>query len=90
MPRVSASKPTSTAKSSSRPPRGCFANGAARHQCRRRHGAAGLTHGGFYGHFESKEALAQEASGRAFEQSADRWQDRNTAHEDDKDAARRR
>ncbi|WP_309676189.1 TetR family transcriptional regulator, partial [Pseudomonas sp.] len=24
-------------------------------------GAAGLTHGGFYGHFESREALAQEA-----------------------------
>ncbi|MDR6915758.1 TetR/AcrR family transcriptional repressor of nem operon [Pseudomonas sp. 3296] len=52
-------------------------------------GAAGLTHGGFYGHFESKEALAQEASHRAFEQSAERWQERIAAHVDDKDAARR-
>jgi TetR/AcrR family transcriptional repressor of nem operon len=38
--------------------------------------AAGLTHGGFYGHFESKEALAREASGRAFQQSGERWQAR--------------
>ena len=52
-------------------------------------GAAGLTHGGFYGHFESKEALAQEASGRAFEQSAERWRERIAAHVDDNDAARR-
>ena len=51
--------------------------------------AAGLTHGGFYGHFESKEALAQEASGRAFDQSAERWQERIAAHVDDNDAARR-
>lgn len=36
--------------------------------------AAGLTHGGFYGHFESREALATEACHRAFEQSALRWQ----------------
>ncbi|RON50581.1 TetR family transcriptional regulator [Pseudomonas frederiksbergensis] len=36
-------------------------------------GAAGLTHGGFYGHFESKEALAQEACSRAFTQSMERW-----------------
>ena len=27
--------------------------------------AAGLTHGGFYGHFESREALATEACNRA-------------------------
>lgn len=39
-------------------------------------GAAGLTHGGFYGHFDSKQALANEACGRAFEQSAQRWQDK--------------
>lgn len=45
-------------------------------------GAAGLTHGGFYGHFESREALAQEASGRAFQQSADRWKDWIAANED--------
>ena len=51
--------------------------------------AAGLTHGGFYGHFKSREALAQEASGRAFAQSAERWQERIDAHGDDKDAARR-
>lgn len=50
--------------------------------------AAGLTHGGFYGHFESKEALAQEASARAFRQSADRWKERIAA-EADKNAARR-
>ena len=39
-------------------------------------GAAGLTHGGFYGHFESKDALAGVAVARAFEQSADRWRKR--------------
>ncbi|MET1066609.1 MAG: TetR/AcrR family transcriptional regulator [Pseudomonas prosekii] len=50
--------------------------------------AAGLTHGGFYGHFESKEALAREAGGRAFEQSAERWNARIAEH-DDKDQARR-
>ncbi|QEI05090.1 TetR family transcriptional regulator [Pigmentiphaga aceris] len=33
---------------------------------------AGLTHGGFYGHFASKEALAAEACARAFSQSAER------------------
>ncbi len=33
---------------------------------------AGLTHGGFYGHFDSKEALAAEACARAFTQSAER------------------
>eukprot|EP01132_Coremiostelium_polycephalum_P014197 gene14197-17261_t len=38
--------------------------------------AAGLTHGGFYGHFESREALATEACNRAFEQSRERWQAR--------------
>ncbi|MCX2898246.1 TetR/AcrR family transcriptional regulator [Pseudomonas mandelii] len=50
--------------------------------------AAGLTHGGFYGHFESREALAQEASGRAFAQSLLRWQERMAA-QPDKTAARR-
>ena len=39
-------------------------------------GAAGLTHGGFYGHFESKDALAGVAVARAFEQSAGRWHKR--------------
>jgi TetR/AcrR family transcriptional repressor of nem operon len=39
-------------------------------------GAAGLTHGGFYGHFQSKDALAGVAVARAFEQSAERWHKR--------------
>ena len=34
--------------------------------------AAGLTHGGFYGHFASKDALAAEACEAAFEDSLDR------------------
>lgn len=34
---------------------------------------AGLTHGGFYGHFASKEALAAEAAAHALMQTADRW-----------------
>lgn len=41
---------------------------------------AGLTHGGFYGHFESKEALANEACARAFEQSANAWKEKIAAH----------
>lgn len=36
-------------------------------------GAAGLTHGGFYGHFPSKDALVAEACGRAFAESAESW-----------------
>jgi len=36
-------------------------------------GAAGLTHGGFYGHFESKEKLAAEACTHAFAESVERW-----------------
>ena len=39
-------------------------------------GAAGLTHGGFYGHFESKDALAAIACTRAFEESEGRWRKR--------------
>jgi TetR/AcrR family transcriptional repressor of nem operon len=35
--------------------------------------AAGLTHGGFYGNFESKEALMAEACARTFDQSLERW-----------------
>ena len=34
---------------------------------------AGLTHGGFYGHFASKEDLAAEASRAALGRSARRW-----------------
>ncbi|GAB3674493.1 TetR/AcrR family transcriptional regulator [Salinisphaera aquimarina] len=36
--------------------------------------AAGLTHGGFYGHFASKDELIAEACLRAIEQTGDRWQ----------------
>ena len=50
-------------------------------------GAAGLTHGGFYGHFESKDALAGVAVARAFEQSVEKWRKRVAAKPDD--AARR-
>lgn len=39
-------------------------------------GAAGLTHGGFYGHFSSKDELAAIACSQAFSQAADRWQTR--------------
>lgn len=35
--------------------------------------AAGLTHGGFYGNFESKEDLMAKACARAFEGSVDNW-----------------
>lgn len=35
--------------------------------------AAGLTHGGFYGHFESKDALAALACEQAFDEAAGRW-----------------
>jgi len=35
---------------------------------------AGMTHGGFYGHFASKEALAAEAAAHALMQTANRWQ----------------
>lgn len=42
-------------------------------------GAAGLTHGGFYGHFDSKDALAAVACEQAFLQSAVRWQQKIAA-----------
>ena len=35
--------------------------------------AAGLTHGGFYGHFASKEALVAEVSAAALARSAAKW-----------------
>jgi TetR/AcrR family transcriptional repressor of nem operon len=37
--------------------------------------AAGLTHGGFYGHFESKDDLAAEACGRGLARTADLWRE---------------
>jgi TetR/AcrR family transcriptional regulator, transcriptional repressor for nem operon len=44
--------------------------------------AAGLTHGGFYGHFESKETLAGEACTLAFTESLQRWKHRIAARPD--------
>src|SRR5437867_6907855 len=35
--------------------------------------AAGLTHGGFYGHFDSKDHLAAEACSRAIRRSWEAW-----------------
>ncbi|GAB2837533.1 TetR/AcrR family transcriptional regulator [Pseudoduganella ginsengisoli] len=37
---------------------------------------AGLTHGGFYGHFSSKEDLLAEACAKALEQSVEKWRQR--------------
>jgi TetR/AcrR family transcriptional repressor of nem operon len=39
-------------------------------------GAAGLTHGAFYGHFPSKTALAAESCRHSLERSANRWRQR--------------
>jgi TetR/AcrR family transcriptional repressor of nem operon len=49
--------------------------------------AAGLTHGGFYGHFESKDKLAGEACRWAFGRSAERWK-RRIAEKNDRNMAR--
>jgi len=35
--------------------------------------AAGLTHGGFYGHFKSKDDLVAQAADRAFDRSGEAW-----------------
>ncbi|WP_230948612.1 TetR/AcrR family transcriptional regulator [Burkholderia multivorans] len=35
--------------------------------------SVGLTHGGFYGHFDSKDELAGVACGHAFEESFEKW-----------------
>ncbi|EKN5968347.1 TetR/AcrR family transcriptional regulator, partial [Yersinia enterocolitica] len=37
--------------------------------------AVGLTHGGFYGHFASKDELAAIASRKALDESSTRWQE---------------
>jgi TetR/AcrR family transcriptional repressor of nem operon len=50
--------------------------------------AAGLTHGGFYGHFPSKEALVAEVASASLARSAARWE--RIAEEDAPDAALRR
>jgi len=44
--------------------------------------AAGLTHGGFYGHFQSKDALVAEACAAAFDGSVQRWRKRVAAAAD--------
>jgi TetR/AcrR family transcriptional repressor of nem operon len=49
--------------------------------------AAGLTHGGFYGHFASKDDLAGEACRWAFGRSAERWKKR-IADKTDRSVAR--
>lgn len=40
---------------------------------------AGLTHGGFYGHFGSKEDLLAEACAKALDHSVERWRQRVAA-----------
>jgi TetR/AcrR family transcriptional repressor of nem operon len=47
--------------------------------------AAGLTHGGFYGHFPSKEALVAEVAAASLARSAARWE--RISREDPADAA---
>ena len=44
--------------------------------------SVGLTHGGFYCHFESKDALAAVACARSFDQSAARWSNLIAANDD--------
>jgi TetR/AcrR family transcriptional repressor of nem operon len=51
--------------------------------------AAGLTHGGFYKRFASKEALVAEATGRAFAELRDRLATLDEHHPGDHAAARR-
>jgi len=46
--------------------------------------AAGLTHGGFYGHFDSKDDLAAAATASAFEQTDARWLARMDSAPDNK------
>lgn len=50
---------------------------------------AGLTHGGFYGHFGSKDELVAAACRLAFEEGGRRWDQRIARAEGDLDAARR-
>ena len=50
--------------------------------------AAGLTHGGFYGHFPSKEALVAEVAAASLARAAAKWQ--SIVREDAPEAALRR
>jgi len=49
---------------------------------RQRSDGIGRPHGGFYGHFESKQALAASACRTAFDQSVQRWKRRVSAAAD--------
>ncbi|GJG97943.1 TetR/AcrR family transcriptional regulator [Cupriavidus pauculus] len=51
--------------------------------------SAGLTHGGFYNHFASKDELVAIGCARAFSDAAVRWEQKITQHGDDRHAARR-
>ncbi|QET04639.1 MULTISPECIES: TetR/AcrR family transcriptional regulator [Cupriavidus] len=51
---------------------------------------AGLTHGGFYGHFGSKDELAAIACARAFAESGEKWSQRIADSGGDGREARRR
>jgi len=44
---------------------------------------AGLTHGGFYGQFESKEQLMAEASASVLQKSLQSWRERIARHPED-------
>lgn len=48
--------------------------------------AAGLTHGGFYGHFSSKDELAAVACSKAFDHAVERWEKRVESAKDEKAA----
>ncbi|GAB2890709.1 TetR/AcrR family transcriptional regulator [Paralcaligenes ginsengisoli] len=48
--------------------------------------AAGLTHGGFYGHFSSKDELTDVACAAAFKQSSQRRNERSNKHADPRHA----
>ncbi len=48
---------------------------------------AGFTHGGFYGHFSSKDDLMAQASARAIGESKELWNKRIASHPDDALAA---
>ncbi len=48
--------------------------------------AAGLTHGGFYGHFSSKDELAAAACAQAFSHASERWEKRVADAEDERSA----
>jgi TetR/AcrR family transcriptional repressor of nem operon len=46
--------------------------------------ASGLTHGGFYGHFDSKDELAAAATAQAFKETDARWMQRMESEPDNR------